>query len=197
MSPTKGPHQSIRPRAPGALQGPTARRHPRPIGERGEPASWTGHEPGTSLSWSYLCRATLLEGQGLSICDDPWSTHRRCFRTPAAFCCVGILNRLEGGSGRPPPPPGAVDNVHPRSTVFVRTRLAKFLASAPAPPQADAGGPPKIWPALPRPLAGTSPKGSYFAPAVAGTAHNGALVMGWQEVGPRRATRPLFDHMNI
>ena len=133
MSPTKGPHQSIRPRAPGALQGPTARRHPRPIGERGEPASWTGHEPGTSLSWSYLCRATLLEGQGLSICDDPWSTHRRYFRTPAAFCCVGILNRLEGGQADPP---------HPQEQWTMSTHVRQFLFER---------GSPNFWRALPRP----------------------------------------------
>ena len=154
MSPTKGPHQSIRPRAPGALQGPTARRHPRPIGERGEPASWTGHGPGTSLSWSYLCRATLLEGQGLSICDDPWSTHRRCFRTPAAFCCVGILNRLGGVRPTPPTPrssgqcPPTFDSFcsnearqifggRSRAPPSGRRRLAKFLASAPASPCRD------------------------------------------------------------
>ena len=75
---------------------------------------------------------------------------------------------LEGGQADPPQNPQELQtawSAHFQKSMDFRKRPAtKVWQALLRPWQVDAEGSPKIWRALPRPLAGTSPKGSYFAP---------------------------------
>ena len=138
MSPTEGPHQSIRPRSPGALLGPTAAAAPTALGESGEQReldqaralvlSWRGKAPHSVDPWSTQCRPMV----------DTQST----FRNSSLRGSIP-KGRLEGGQADPPLTRELVDSIHTlmpdqHSLISQKKELAENLASAPASPFRDA-----------------------------------------------------------
>ena len=163
MSPTEGPHQSIRPRSPGALLGPTAAAAPTALGESGEQRELD------------QARALVLivEGQSPSPCrpavDTVPTRGRHKSRPPIGTPRYGEVFLKAAWRGVRPTP---LKNPQEQRTTWPHTFESpwtfkrgspKIRQALPRPLQEDAGGLPKIWRALPRPLAGTAPKGSYFA----------------------------------
>ena len=99
------------------------------------------HLPPTPVKFWTSCELfanRTAEGQSPSSVD-PWSTLRRCFRTPRSQCCGGYPKPPGGGSGDPPHnPQGSGDPlriVHTLSEVLRLPREARQNVGARPAPQ--------------------------------------------------------------